>query len=250
MITEGPLPQRNWRLSSWTHHEVYTDGSSWLKVARDTSHMARGEVETDARVLSALGWGVGLTQWTDGRIAHRTPHMGDPCTAEEYDPVSILAWLRGVWARITPETGPQISDASNLVDRTRRKIEIRVQDPDVQRMLLNRLPDQISPNHEGWGLCHTDPHVGNILSRPDGFVVLDWESALYGPSELDAVGVALSLWNSGRREDAVAVINDREAAAPLITTKATSGASWAWANVGPEHMWERLQAGDDLLAAL
>lgn len=250
MITEGPLPQRNWRLASQTHHEVYTSGSSWLKVARDSSRMAAGEIETDARVLSALGWGVGLTRWRDGRIAHRTSHMGEPCTVEEYDPFSILAWLRGAWERITPETGPQIPDASLLIDRTRRKIEIRVQDPDVQRMLLDRLPDQISPHHEGWGLCHTDPHVGNILARPDGLIVLDWESALYGPVGLDAAGVALSLWNTGRREDAVAVINDREAAAPLIITKATSGASWAWANAGPELMRERLQAGDALLAAL
>lgn len=247
---EKPAKANCWTLKSKTHHEVYTDGDRWLKVARDSSAMAEGEIRTDASVLAALGREVGLNRRHDGRLAHLTSHMGDPCPDIEYDPLPILAQLRDAWSRVTPETGPPLKDVNDWIGRTQQKIEIRVQDAEVRQMLLDRLPDRISTSEESWGLCHTDPHVGNVLTGPDGFVVLDWESALYGPAELDAAAVALSLWNLGRHADAVEVISNREEAAPLITTKATSGASWAWANVGPELMQQRLQACDDLLARI
>ena len=250
MAAEKLTEKGAWRLASKTHHEVYTGGASWLKVARDSSAMAEGEIRTDAPVLAALGQDVALTRWRDGRLAHLTSHLGDPCREDEYDPLPILAQLRDAWSRINPETGPPLKDVHDWIGRTQQKIGIRVQDTEVRRMLLDKLPDRISSSDEGWGLCHTDPHVGNVLTGPDGFVVLDWESALYGPGELDAAAVALSLWNLGRHEDSVAVISNREEAAPLIVTKATSGASWAWANVGPELMHQRLQACDDLLVRI
>lgn len=39
--------------------------------------------------------------------------------------------------------------------------------------------------HDRFGLSHGDLHHGNVMTTPSGLVVVDWESAMLGPIEVD-----------------------------------------------------------------
>lgn len=237
---------------SSSHHEVHSDGEVWVKVARDDTLTAADEILVDARVLSALAVDVSIHEWTDGRTAHMTPTLGRPCTAERYEASAVLAALRRCWTAVAPSTGPVLADSSVMIERTVEKVQERVHDRQDREILLSCLP-RTWP--EGLarlqrGVCHTDPHAGNLLvSDNDELVLIDWESAVYGPAVLDEACVAFSLWFAGRHDEAVNSMSDSVLSAPIVATKAVSAASWAHPRLGRDAMFERLRAGDDLLRA-
>lgn len=237
---------------SHSHHEVYTDGDLWLKVARDGSAQATEEILTDARVLDALGVDVSVHEWFDGRTAHATPTLGLPCTDEHYDPPGVLFALRRSWGCVDPSRGPDLADATVMVERTAGKVRSRVLDPLDREWLFSHLPHTwpAALTRVPRGICHTDPHAGNVLvESAGGLVVIDWESAVYGPVVLDEGCVAFSLWLAGRRDEAAASMSDAEVSAPIVMTKAVSAASWAWPRLGRDAMLERVRAGEELLRA-
>lgn len=139
-----------------------------------------------------------------------------------------------------------------MIERTAEKVHERVHDHQDREILLSCLPRTWPEDlaHLQRGVCHTDPHAGNLLvSDNDELVLIDWESAVYGPAVLDEACVAFSMWLAGRHDEAVNSMSDSVLSAPIVATKAVSAASWAHPRLGRDAMFERLRAGDDLLRA-
>lgn len=245
----GPAPDA-WAEISRSHHTVYSDGHTWAKVAREASAAARREIATDAAVLGRLGVDVALRSCGD-RLVHFTPTLGEKCPPERFDPYVVIGKLARYWSAITPESGLDLPRVELLVDSVEAKIRARVSDPGDQQYLLNALPNPPSrPSRtKPMGLCHTDPHAGNWLTGADGLVLIDWESAMYGPAYVDEACVAWTLWMLGRQAEAAHFMPAHDSAAEVVLAKSISAASWAWQRLGREAMLERVRAGQVLACA-
>lgn len=239
----------DWAVISQSNHDVFTDGVDWLKVAYDTSPKARHLIWNEIEIFDAIGIDVRQVEY-DGRLGHVTPYLGEPVDPQRFDVDSVLALMDRLWATV-PEEAVDLPRAFELGEIVKRRVETRVDDLDYRNELISRIPRSIPYDLEApVGLCHTDLHAGNILTAGDGFVIIDWESAMYGPRAIYRASLMYSLWLSGRRSDALRIGARTPEAQHFVMAKAISAASWAYSHFGRDAADVRLQAGMSLLEAL
>jgi aminoglycoside phosphotransferase (APT) family kinase protein len=75
-----------------------------------------------------------------------------------------------------------IAGLPDLVPRLRREVEDSVPDPALCSELLGMLAEL---DDGARGVCHFDFHPMNVLTGPDGWVVIDWLTVAAGPPVAD-----------------------------------------------------------------
>lgn len=221
---------------STSHHIVSTDGQQWHKSPDPAVSYALNALENEVRALRILG----LPHSWDGHTII-TPHCGSP--VEEVSESVAQKMAERLQSAPVVLAGSGLRTAAHIPDRTRDRIVTRTEGlPDWIAETCHRwLPDQGAP--EGSRLVHTDPHPGNWVQDTSGELhLLDWESAIIGPVEIDLA----ALWHSMIVQDRpmqaqymIDVAEDREAFCWGLRSKCATGLSWVGWKLGEQRASER-----------
>ncbi len=92
-----------------------------------------------------------------------------------------------------------IAGLPDLIPRLRREVEDSVPDTALRAELLTLLAEL---DDGARGVCHFDFHPLNVLSGPDGWVVIDWLTVAAGPPAAD-LARTLVLWGRWSTEPVV-----------------------------------------------
>lgn len=251
----GAVNVNGWELVSSTHHRVYRapDRTQYAKV----SYGASGDslITREAAVLAALGRTI-TPGSVDGRAAFLTPNLGDRVRA--WCPSLITSTLTP--PGLAPEhlkpvilTGPGwVQDVYEKVRRRRGSHPAQWWDDWCIRTLDSIKPDLLCGDH----LIHTDPRLGNWVTRDGQDALLDWETAMLGnPSVFYAVTAFTLLLDEQPRAAATAKARapSPDAFRAAVRAKMVSNVSWAaWEarrqGVGPMGpVARRMRAGQLLI---
>lgn len=239
----------NWALVSQSNHDVLTDGADWMKVAYDDSVKAKQMIEVEAQIFDAIGIDVMRTEHK-GRPAHLTPFLGTTVDPNDFAPHTVLDLMDRLWSSV-PVEALNIPQSHQFAEIVQQRVVNRVQYRGFRLELLSHLPenDSFVPGTQ-IGLCHTDLHTSNILESTDGLVIIDWESAMYGPRAIYRASLMYSLWLTKRYEAALLLKEYSFEAQNFVLTKAVSAASWTYPRFGYEESERRLEAGTALVDAM
>jgi len=72
-----------------------------------------------------------------------------------------------------------------LGERARALLAVRAADVVELIALGDRLRAEVAARGRGWVVTHGEPHAGNVMRTPDGFVLVDWDTTALAPSERD-----------------------------------------------------------------
>lgn len=226
-------------LASKRNHIVEKDGILWYKSPDPQFKESDEKIYREAIVLEFL------------RIPHAyedniliTPTLGKP--VQSLSQMKVYQMTRKMTELPTCPTHLQrhIGRPSDMETRVRRNISSRIGEkyPDLSGHLYSMIPEQPSPTPTQ--LVHTDPHVGNWVEKDGEMVLLDWESAMFGFSEMDLSALWLSLIGTeyeGLMNIVESKVESHESFDWALRMKLSTALSYrAWKH-GEQDAWEHLE---------
>lgn len=238
-----------WNKIPGGRHTVLTDGICYRKFPFDDSPGAQELISRDANVLRFFDVWVEDVYDEEGRLGFEMGKLGFPI--ERIEVGKALAKLGKIEKKgYSPELG--LNWVGEWSDIAEKKICESIFDEHVKNFLLGLLP-RFFPVDESKCrvVCHTDVHLKNWLVDGAGrYVLIDWEYAVYGTSDVDLACLAFALATDGRLEEAIGLgefVTNPKVWDWVIHVKAVSTASWQWSSHG---LWSEVNEKVDIIDSL